>query len=1451
MSEAKAHSDACIQGTTDDNLAEGVNEKLDSDGGLYPDSGEYFGDISDRRHIADDDDDEEEEIKSDKLRIYDDILNLGAGPSILVEIPPYGGIALLSPRLRTPDILLNQVPINHQHITMASHAQNGSEFKDMSDDFACKDEVPVLHTHGGSGRTKQYSFKISVLNLKSATIDRYVRLLYHLGELQMSEDGRAIVLFEFVTDAHSEMFELSLCGYTQAVDHCVERIFTMVKQALTTTKLRRLDLPNWCIQHVLAMKGSMELLEMEKVCQVILRFYIVSPTLGAQSVATPGQDESQPYLQRQNCVGVELFGGSTEQREQLLSILKDLTPRSTTWELPHNILPFVYRGPYAVYIEPKIASEKSCDVVVAKVWGFDKGPELALQDLLLGAKGDASLTSMRKAWSPTLEIPSQLLTPSDSAYSSPLSDPTPNRGETPSLADIANMALSEWSDNDESIMTEPSCNSISDNLMSTSLEADVQIQAAHDETPLTVKVSSKDRAGTSRFLAAAPMSPSIRPRIKLGGEFGCHASFSFQDREAGIYFQAFQHAFAKSFRHAFGTVMAPLEAFEEVHNSPAKSSGSSTGSSGSRSIEHTRALRVDIFGKSGKACQQAISYLSNEFGCKLSRVILSFPRADERVSKALIEVKEKLDKSFASEREQDAVRRREILKLPSGTAVVQNPLEAEGFVHIRFKPFGAAKLKSQGYKKLHLPVDISVTISGPMASPAHLAAIARCERAFKAVRSNHHMAEIAISSANPFAKIIIPKTSREQFVAKYGLVALRIDELARRGDHDGTGVKPPGLAGVACIWAPTAQALSSVMHQLQEGEREAESATQLKMATIAASGLTLNFNLNETQREYREVVNRAPFLNEDPLLDPNLRAEAVEKSGPSVLNSFAQQLISPNSTRSVVHWPHPSTRFAFLEAGMKSALASLVQGYRQLGVSITTPFRDKKDASACMLIEAGSDDLSDKHLMRRAATAVQHFMQSVAQRLFCMQLKLPKDLLDNLARGDLSELKILQGALGVHIILYPTADDMRECTRFFDVSAYDRKTCKTAGKVETSHCLPEQLSPASANLANNLQSPFCDLGQNPLSPINSFKGASSNFSGDGSLESSQMDSEDPVMQLSFDVKNSISGLNINIQVVEDSFSHWNQYGASALVVVLDVNADLTLSKAEIAQLAAGQALVHIDREHNRAMLRVRPEKKIEKIDQSRALAACLNTALDLADSMGVEGVALIAPAFNSLLGNLTPNELKTETGGTVLRFARFARVSHIRLLVCLEDEQEELEEANCCLASLAIARQKDKNSLSLDHIPPGDRTPNALARALNYWLEDLVREGVCSLVVRDARVQSPQIPSGNSASRYNSSPLGKLAVPRKLENYAKFKMGKHVDFISLDDTEVLRSGGKCNGLGLGTASGKGNGNCSGNNSVIVIKGLRNNVLNAVNALWSLKSGFLERESQGKDRWASS
>ena len=57
--------------------------------------------------------------------------------------------------------------------------------------------------------------------------------------------------------------------------------------------------------------------------------------------------------------------------------------------------------------------------------------------------------------------------------------------------------------------------------------------------------------------------------------------------------------------------------------------------------------------------------------------------------------------------------------------------------------------------------------------------------------------------------------------------------------------------------------------------------------------------------------------------------------------------------------------------------------------------------------------------------------------------------------------------------------------------------------------------------------------------------------------------------------------------------------------------------------------------------------------------------------MDVKGVALIAPAFNSLLGSLTPDELKTETGGTVLRFARFARVSHIRLLVCLEDAQED------------------------------------------------------------------------------------------------------------------------------------------------------------------------------------
>ena len=80
----------------------------------------------------------------------------------------------------------------------------------------------------------------------------------------------------------------------------------------------------------------------------------------------------------------------------------------------------------------------------------------------------------------------------------------------------------------------------------------------------------------------------------------------------------------------------------------------------------------------------------------------------------------------------------------------------------------------------------------------------------------------------------------------------------------------------------------------------------------------------------------------------------------------AQDLISPR--RKVLHWPASSLRFVFLEETLKNCLTRITNIFRAAGVTVTTPYRAKKDPDSCMLLEEGPE--------LALAAAVAHYVES-------------------------------------------------------------------------------------------------------------------------------------------------------------------------------------------------------------------------------------------------------------------------------------------------------------------------------------------------------------------------------------------------------------------------------------------------------------------------------------------
>lgn len=151
----------------------------------------------------------------------------------------------------------------------------------------------------------------------------------------------------------------------------------------------------------------------------------------------------------------------------------------------------------------------------------------------------------------------------------------------------------------------------------------------------------------------------------------------------------------------------------------------------------------------------------------------------------------------------------------------------------------------------------------------------------------------------------------------------------------------------------------------------------------------------------------------------------------SKLNNMDSNLMKMSSEkvetddRIIVHWPHSSCRYVFLAEPLKKELSDLLNNLRSDHLTITSPYRDKSDHLACMLIEGDNLD--------HVANQVESYLAKIASQVHGVQIILSDNQKKLLVSNELIRLKAVQGALGVHFLLEPATSDLQFSSAIFDM----------------------------------------------------------------------------------------------------------------------------------------------------------------------------------------------------------------------------------------------------------------------------------------------------------------------------------------------------------------------------------------------------------------------------------
>lgn len=603
---------------------------------------------------------------------------------------------------------------------------------------------------------------------------------------------------------------------------------------------------------------------------------------------------------------------------------------------------------------------------------------------------------------------------------------------------------------------------------------------------MTTKVSSSKGStqisGNTTGVISAASSPARKAgNLEARGGTGhslkqksSSSSFTFQDREAGVFYQAFEQEFREYMKEELGVDVVTSESSVGADSPQQQCKGSPSSEKPANFDARAPAVKVVISGSSSKDVLASKQYFDTFLNTThLARCQVAFPRTSVEKYKELLLFKQSHDKRLRTVR---------LTANANSPIRCTNPMNLLGFINVRIKP----PLHSKGIKRMQLPADVTVTLCGPYQSKVQLEALRDLERAFNGVPSDYVSAICELPATSPITRQLTVKVSREEFIKHHGLAGLKFDE----------GSKNKGGVAISKLWSPNSRHLAKVLDVIRQAcpdtriKHEAPMPSQLpeyeqSSPLFTSSAKSTTNNVRGSAGGNADGVGSGEFSG---------LGNAVPASLPPGLEGAAGLGLNPSSpsspqrrSKSIIHWPHLSLRFVFLSDPFKETLTSIVSTYRSRGVTVTLPFRDKSDPTACMMLEG------EQNLVESCSRNVTEYMSTILLQQRNVIMLLSGSTFSKLTANDLALLKEIQGRCGVHVILDPTVEEKKDAKWKYYIGALPKHVTLPSAQCSLSLSLSTSFA---EKVVGGAQSSFqrSAIGSPIGSPLSSFSNTTGTLS---------------------------------------------------------------------------------------------------------------------------------------------------------------------------------------------------------------------------------------------------------------------------------------------------------------------------------------------------------------------
>eukprot|EP01034_Spumella_vulgaris_P022025 gene22025-28119_t len=461
------------------------------------------------------------------------------------------------------------------------------------------------------------------------------------------------------------------------------------------------------------------------------------------------------------------------------------------------------------------------------------------------------------------------------------------------------------------------------------------------------------------------------------------ATYAFRDREAGIFFYAFERQFRSYMEYTFAV------ALDDCGNKFIQDKQRCGGGEGSYE-DRNAVLKVTFHAASQSHISSARAYLEQMCPSTLTRLQVFFPQVHSAKFKELCNKKAAQMSVLTSTRSRN-----------QSAVIKMDPMQCLGFVNIRVKP----SMHGQGVRRMTMPADCTITICGSSLVAEHTALLREIEASFEAVGSEYAVGSIGVSFANPLKKQLTVKAQREHFVQQHGLVAVKWEE----------GSRLTGSVGAAKLWAPTQAALASAVSAINAAELQASEDGGFECGGPRESsqwdGTHLSFSCPPSLSGIgSDSISPSSMLYAFGGLLPS-ESRPVNGNGNQHFKTLWDEQNLTVPSQSVVYWPDDSLRYVLLSDPLSSLLNNLLFRFYQVGVTSKYPYRDRANPCAGILLMGGTTAVST------ATQELNTFLQSATNKLRTVQVVLPFQQYADLVTNELAGVKHLQGQAGVRVVL--------------------------------------------------------------------------------------------------------------------------------------------------------------------------------------------------------------------------------------------------------------------------------------------------------------------------------------------------------------------------------------------------------------------------------------------------